>query len=587
MVSLYNTLHVLCISVLDIHFFIHKNTCVFILLFDRDDVRYFCREHPRGPICVSIDWILVSIFHNTKIVPPFPPEPQILKRKARGSNGSVSSNNTSIAAKSKLKRKSKQSTTSSIFRGDVFAVVPLKTVPTGTLDFCCEDMEATVVSHGGLLLTKTLLLAIKSDVKKSITSEDFNSERERKYYVVTPRLVPLDSASPYPLVSEITRIPGIKVVLVNKVWISACVMDDRVYDPEDFPLLFQPQTWSIRLLKQPSSSSSSSSSLVKVKSKKFLISVTGFVDSSRYGITSMLKEIGAEFTDTLSRKNTHLICKQAEGKKYTKALEWGLHVVSIDWLYHIVRYGFDEGSEDRFSLAAGRKHPVEIKPQPATFAKKEKVRSSLDDKTAEAGDALLNAEGTAEGTHLDNTNVNDCNGTLNRSIAELEENRSDMKEEVDVKEKSEPVPEYSPSSQMSSSSHRGKRDPPQASPNPIQRAPQQESEDNPSKRLKFAMKVLSESSQASPQKKRRGKRDKSPKASQESIPLSRRPVGEDEDEESEEYSPQNETQFTVSTILANADIMNARNEPQVPLSALSHVEDNGESQLIWFAGSRR
>ena len=434
-------------------------------------------------------------------------------------------------------------------------------------------MEATIVSHGGLLLTKTLLLAIKSDAKKSIGTSD----SERKYYVVAPRLIPLDSASPYPLVSELTRIPGIKVVLVNKVWISACVMDDRVYDPTDFPLLFQPQTWSIRLLQQPSSASPSSS-LVKVKSNKFLISVTGFVDSSRYGITSMLKEIGAEFTDTLSRKNTHLICKQAEGKKYTKALEWGLHVVSIDWLYHIVRYGFDEGSEDRFSLAARRKHPVEIKQQPATFAKNEEVRSLLNGKAAKEDNALLNVGGSTKDTHLDDTKLKDCNGTLNISIAELEENRKDIKEEVDTK----PVQENSPSSQKSSSSHRGKRDPPQASPNPI--TTQKEWEDNPSKRLKFAMKELSGPSQASPQKKRRGKRDKSPKPSpQES--MSHQPVGEEE--ESEEYSPQNETQFTVGTILANADIMNARNEPQMPLSALSHVEDNGESQLIWFAGSRR
>lgn len=48
--------------------------------------------------------------------------------------------------------------------------------------------------------------------------------------------------------------------------------------------------------------------------------------------------------------------------------------------------------------------------------------------------------------------------------------------------------------------------------------------------------------------------------------------------------------FTVGSIRANSDIhvVNTRSriEAQVPLSAMSHVEDNGESQLVWFAGSR-
>jgi len=45
-----------------------------------------------------------------------------------------------------------------------------------------------------------------------------------------------------------------------------------------------------------------------------------------------------------------LVCEKAEGHKYTKALEWGVHVVSIEWLHHIVKNGYKEGSEDRFSF---------------------------------------------------------------------------------------------------------------------------------------------------------------------------------------------------------------------------------------------
>jgi len=31
-------------------------------------------------------------------------------------------------------------------------------------------------------------------------------------------------------------------------------------------------------------------------------------------------------------------------------MEWGIHVVSIEWIHHIVKYGYEEGSEDKFSL---------------------------------------------------------------------------------------------------------------------------------------------------------------------------------------------------------------------------------------------
>lgn len=329
-------------------------------------MRYFCREHPKGPICVTVDWILTSIFFHrerTKIAmitptPPFPPQPriqQIIKSKrnrgggeggggGESSNNSMSSENTTSGRipESKSRTIPSTSTTSSIFRGDVFAISASK--PTsGTLTFRYEDMESTIISHGGLILSKSLLLAIKNDCKKSST---FNTNRG--YYVVSNSWVPTDGgASTLPLLAELSK-SGIKVVPVSLVWISACVNNDRKYDPTDYPLLFQPQTWPIRRLLKSHTSTKMGS---RKEEDRFLISVTGFVDSSRYGIMSMLDEIGADFTDNLTRKNTHLICKEGcQGLKYTKALEWGLHVVSIEWLYHIIRYGYVEGSESKFAL---------------------------------------------------------------------------------------------------------------------------------------------------------------------------------------------------------------------------------------------
>lgn len=605
-------------------------------------MRYFCREHPKGPICVSVDWILISIYHNTIIATPFPAEPQEqLKIKARKSSGvSVSSNNTtSIAAtKSKLKRKSK---TSSIFRGDVFAVVKLTTVPQGTLEYSYEDMEATVISNGGLLLSKTILLAAQKDAKQLSTATN-NLERERKYYVVTPRIVPLDAASPFPLIAELSNVAGIKVSLVTPVWIAACIKDKIVHDPYGCPLLFKPQTWSIRLLHVPKSEKKGAST-----KKTFLISVSGFQDASRYAIISMLNEIGAECTDALSRKNTHLICKEAKGKKYTKGLEWGMHVVSIEWVYHIVRYGYDEGSEARFQLIA-RKDPVEAMQQPET---KESVRASLDfDEEIDAPDdgdkdSMKEEQSEMNSTRMQQPDTNvvekavtsldfdeeetGAPGNGDNSMKEkqpamdrtglkrksrTEDMTSETSEGLDFDSKVSAVADEeekkedeqfdtvgnSPSSSQASSSRQGKRDLPQASPT-LDEADQDSlaaSKKDPGdtkQRLQFALHTLS-GTQSSPQKKkRRGKREKSPKSSQESMPapLPRRRQAnqeEEDDDDGEEDSPRMETQFTVGTIgtiYANAEISAIGNEaaPQVPLSALSAVEDNGESQLIWFAGS--
>jgi topoisomerase (DNA) II binding protein 1 len=72
----------------------------------------------------------------------------------------------------------------------------------------------------------------------------------------------------------------------------------------------------------------------------------------------MIREVGAEYTDNLKSKNTHLICKEASGKKYEKACEWGLHVVSVDWLYHVVRFGYIEGCETKFSLKKSQDAPM-------------------------------------------------------------------------------------------------------------------------------------------------------------------------------------------------------------------------------------
>ena len=111
--------------------------------------------------------------------------------------------------------------------------------------------------------------------------------------------------------------------------------------PEDYDVYYYPITEK----KKGQKKTSTTVSVVTKSNPTFLMSVTGFTDSSRYGIISMLNNnIGAGYTDHLSRKNTHLICKDVGGQKYTKAVEWSMYVVSVEWLSHnIVRYGYRKG----------------------------------------------------------------------------------------------------------------------------------------------------------------------------------------------------------------------------------------------------
>ena len=43
--------------------------------------------------------------------------------------------------------------------------------------------------------------------------------------------------------------------------------------------------------------------------------------------------LGASYSERMTRDTTHLICSAKEGNKYNKALQWGIPVVTIEWLY--------------------------------------------------------------------------------------------------------------------------------------------------------------------------------------------------------------------------------------------------------------
>jgi len=89
------------------------------------------------------------------------------------------------------------------------------------------------------------------------------------------------------------------------------------------------------------------------------IALTGFQGVEKEAIIHTIRAIGGVYHDNMSSANTHLVFKKsAVGLKLKKAIEWGLHIVSIQWLYHIIEHGYsglhndERGCEKRFALGA-------------------------------------------------------------------------------------------------------------------------------------------------------------------------------------------------------------------------------------------
>eukprot|EP01119_Soliformovum_irregulare_P011887 TRINITY_DN3032_c0_g2_i1.p1 TRINITY_DN3032_c0_g2~~TRINITY_DN3032_c0_g2_i1.p1 ORF type:complete len:899 (-),score=305.77 TRINITY_DN3032_c0_g2_i1:895-3591(-) len=142
-------------------------------------------------------------------------------------------------------------------------------------------------------------------------------------YVIVPhgtKPPPEDVDQPAPLV-------------VSKQWLERSIELKRLIDPTSSPLFVpmgaQPPFPSMKGLK---------------------ISVSGFSETEeRNNIKNLVEISGAIYTENFARSNTHLICKAPEGAKYNKAITFDTYVVSIEWLYEVVKVGHAV-DESKFSL---------------------------------------------------------------------------------------------------------------------------------------------------------------------------------------------------------------------------------------------
>ena len=549
------------------------------------------------------------------------------------------SNNSRVMGQQRQKATAAGSPSSLIFRGDIFVIMPSHKADNDgaqlVLHFGYEEMESTIINNGGSLLRDSSTIndvkmtgkkkenPIEIVVTPSSDNPEYNPRGRRKNFYVVSNVI-----SDYRLNKQFAELSnlGIDTIPVSSVWIAACVRNGCKYDPEEYPLLFQPQTWPIRLLHSPADPTTAENGRRKAKGltkPKFtlLISVTGFVDSSRYGIISMLHEIGTRYTDNLSRKNTHLICKDRSGPKYVKALEWGLHVVSIDWLYHIVRHGYEDGSEDRFSFVVGaRREPVDEMTQ-KELSLKRNTKSITVSANKEGGKGSLSSFndyedcGKEEVEDMANQSVERSSNT--QRLQQFEVNGLTVKS----REGAEKEIKFATKEKHSL---RRRRSHTQVSsplpPNDHDDYPGQYSSRNDdafqcgtssNKRLLITnflepiAKLNANIIEYPPY--RSGTGDISvPNAHRErgtssqpslllALPIQKESEIQDENEILAMSPVETETQFTNGTILANADIgkilLNKKKDhdrfsfEEVPPSQANDAEDNGESQVVWFAAN--
>lgn len=232
----------------------------------------------------------------------------------------------SVSRQQQRSPKRKKSSVSSVFRGDLFCTIRL-IASEGAVDFGTEDVKRQITQHGGKLLSTKLVEALRGDRQAGL-------KKKRTCYVVFWGGYSTTHITIHPLLSQLIKNDGLcEVVPVTPIWIMCAVSEKALPNPKRRPLLFQPQVWPFRKL--PS---------------ELKVAVTGFVKTERAGIIHLLRATGVRFTEDMAMTNTHLICKDRRGQKFDKAREWGLHVVSLHWLYHVVQHGYKKGCEGRFCM---------------------------------------------------------------------------------------------------------------------------------------------------------------------------------------------------------------------------------------------
>lgn len=285
-----------------------------------------------------------------------------------------------VAASDKVVATTTTGTTPSIFRGSVFVLLRGVVPPEFAVDFDGTALEAAVVQHSGQMLSLPLLDALKSDLAAAANT----TTTKRTCYVICWGGGVQHEL--HPLLAQVKRFQLCDVVPVTPIWLQTCVTEQKCVHPSRMPELFQPSNRPIYAFSDNKRNSNKQQQQKEGKklvdnnaalssSTTIRISVTGFSGSQRTAMIHLIRAMGGTYDDSMLRTaTTHLICAKEvaaagagvgqQHTKYAKAVEWkSLHIVTIEWLYHVARHGLlpdkDNSSgggsgstEERFAVVA-------------------------------------------------------------------------------------------------------------------------------------------------------------------------------------------------------------------------------------------
>lgn len=253
------------------------------------------------PPAVSPAWVVKSVKKNSLALPSqFPPV-----KNAPSAEKAPSAQSKHVLSRTK--------SASAVFRGCLFSLARIAP-PDWAVDFDSKKQEALIKSHGGQMLSFRLIDAMRVDAS--------NGGQRRKCYVVCWGGRPQLQLNPF--LSQLQRHDLCDIVQVTPIWLEACIWKQKRIRTEALPLALFPQPWPLWKLESEVS-----------------VALSGFSGTQKRAIAELIKYIGGACTDNMTNSNTHLICQEkASSLKVEKASQWSLHVVSIDWLQHIIEYGF-------------------------------------------------------------------------------------------------------------------------------------------------------------------------------------------------------------------------------------------------------
>lgn len=295
--------------------------------------------HPMGPCFASPRWIVES-WKACTLLSTIGYRPRKFVTQEKKMALTKASSSTILAGKKR---------TSSLFRGSLFSLVRLAP-PIGALDFDASELTKQIISNGGQMLSAKVIDALRVDRRRKDAAR-------RICYVIFWGGFTKTHMSIHPLLSQVQNEDLCTLVLVTPIWLKTCIVDGKLpASGNRKSILFQPQPWPFHLLH-----------------KEIKLAVTGFVGSERTALIQLIRAVGASYTENMKPSNSHLICREAKGPKYEKAIEWKLHVVSVEWLYHVVQYGYGgEKGTDK----TGCEHEFSLRPDLKTMVQNSDVQES-------------------------------------------------------------------------------------------------------------------------------------------------------------------------------------------------------------------